>query len=114
MNIGEAAAIFRDIENEKYTENEKIEAIYDVMNMPTHNSFSKERILNALRWLWHLCIVEENEKIEVKCTPESCECCQYIGDGDFICDELQELVVEDWTQVGHSPCPKHGKEQGNA
>ena len=30
------------------------------------------------------------------CDPGACHCCQYIGDGDFICDEHQTTVVSDW------------------
>lgn len=30
------------------------------------------------------------------CDPGACHCCQYIGDGDFICDEHQTIVVSDW------------------
>lgn len=30
------------------------------------------------------------------CDPSACHCCQYIGEGDFICDEHQEIVVSDW------------------
>lgn len=33
------------------------------------------------------------------CDPGMCEHCQYIGEGDFICDEGREgpvIVVEDW------------------
>lgn len=112
MKIGKAAAIFINIDSEKYTEEEKLEAIFDVMNMPTHNSFSKGKILDALRWLWHSCVqIEEDE--ELRCT-ESCDCCQYIGEGDYICDELQEIVIEEWQQVEHSPCPRCRKENEDA
>lgn len=30
------------------------------------------------------------------CDPGICDCCQYIGDGDFLCDKHQEIVVSDW------------------
>ncbi len=35
------------------------------------------------------------------CDPEKCDHCQYIGDGDFICDKYihdhdRVIVVEDW------------------
>lgn len=30
------------------------------------------------------------------CDPGSCDCCQYIGDGDFLCDRHQTIVVSDW------------------
>lgn len=31
------------------------------------------------------------------CDPGACDCCMYIGDGDFLCDEHQVIVVEDWS-----------------
>ncbi len=30
------------------------------------------------------------------CDPAMCDCCQYIGEGDFFCDKLMEIVVSDW------------------
>ena len=27
---------------------------------------------------------------------DTCDNCIYVGEGDFICLELQELVIEDW------------------
>lgn len=35
------------------------------------------------------------------CDPAVCDCCQYIGEGDFLCDKLMELVVEDWEPTEH-------------
>ena len=31
------------------------------------------------------------------CDPGVCDCCQYIGEGDFLCDKHMEIVVSDWT-----------------
>lgn len=53
MNIGKAAAIFKQIESDAYTDEQKAIAIYQVMNMPTHNSITKDQILKAMKWLWH-------------------------------------------------------------
>lgn len=52
MNIGTACAIFAQLDSPKYEIEEKIEAIELVANMPTHNSISKDKILNALRWIF--------------------------------------------------------------
>ena len=30
------------------------------------------------------------------CDPGICDCCQYIGEGDFLCDKYMEIVVSDW------------------
>lgn len=54
MKIGEAVKIFKDIENEQYTVEEKGTAIMHVCRMPTHNSIKKDLILKALWWLLNL------------------------------------------------------------
>ena len=30
------------------------------------------------------------------CNPDLCPYCQYIGEGDFLCDKHMEIVVSDW------------------
>ncbi len=30
------------------------------------------------------------------CAPAVCDCCQYVGEGDFLCDEHMEIVVSNW------------------
>lgn len=54
MNNGKAMAIFRQIESDLYSDNEKREAIYQVMNMPTHNSVTKAMCFAAIRYLFEL------------------------------------------------------------
>lgn len=51
MPIGKAVAIFMDIENKQYTEDEKGTAIYNVCKMPTHNGISKDFMLKVIWWL---------------------------------------------------------------
>lgn len=51
--LGIALAIFENIDNDKYTVEEKGMAIYMIMNQETHNGVRKADILKALRWLWH-------------------------------------------------------------
>lgn len=41
MNIGKATAIFKDIHNEETEVEDKITAIQEVIDMPTHNSITK-------------------------------------------------------------------------
>jgi len=36
------------------------------------------------------------KKKEKTCDPSTCDYCQYIGEGDFLCDKYLEVVVEDW------------------
>lgn len=52
MNIGKACAIFEQIESDKYTDEEKATAIYNVLEMPTHNSVSKDSMLAAIKYLF--------------------------------------------------------------
>lgn len=37
----------------------------------------------------------------MRCNPDVCPYCQYIGDGDSFCEELQEIVLVDWTPTEH-------------
>lgn len=30
------------------------------------------------------------------CDPAVCDCCLYIGEGDFLCNQYMEIVVSDW------------------
>ena len=30
------------------------------------------------------------------CDPAVCDCCLYVGEGDFLCDEHMEIVVSNW------------------
>ncbi len=41
------------------------------------------------------------EMPEKFCDPNVCDCCQYIGEGDFFCDKHMEIVVEDWAPNEH-------------
>ena len=59
MNIGEARAIFEQIDNDKYSAEEKGMAILKIISMPTNNSVRKEHYKRALAWLW-------NEHFELK------------------------------------------------
>lgn len=33
---------------------------------------------------------------KITCNPDVCPNCQYIGDGDSLCDITQEIVLVDW------------------
>ena len=61
MNIGKAQAVFEQIRSDKYSETEKLQAIWGVLEMPTHNGITKTTILEAFRWLFEYAI-----EIEVK------------------------------------------------
>lgn len=62
MNIGKACAIFKQIDNEKYTEQEKLNAVKLVIGMPTHNGITKDEILNAFRWFFDWAVEESSKK----------------------------------------------------
>lgn len=53
MNIGKAIGIFCDINNDKYTLLDKGEAIYEILQMPTHMSITKDDMLKVIDWLWN-------------------------------------------------------------
>ena len=46
-----ASAIFKDIHNEETEVEDKITAIQEVIDMPTHNSITKKSMLEVLHWL---------------------------------------------------------------
>ena len=65
MNCGKACAIFEQLESDKYSENEKLTAIKEVLDMPTHNGITKDKILGAFRWLFKRAVEDvEPEKAE--------------------------------------------------
>lgn len=51
MNKRTAVAIFKDIHSDETDVEDKITAIQDVIGMETHNSVTKNDMLEALRWL---------------------------------------------------------------
>ena len=66
MNIGKACAIFMQINDAKYTDDEKAIAIFDVLKMPTHNGVNKDSMLAVIKWLFDRCYeVEEAKKNEL-------------------------------------------------
>lgn len=52
MNIGKACAIFMQINSDKFSDEEKGEAIYHVMKMTTHNGVTKSSMLAVIGWLF--------------------------------------------------------------
>ena len=63
MNIGKAQAVFEQIRSDKYSETEKLQAIWTVLEMATHNGIKKDTILEAFRWLFERA-VEETMKFQ--------------------------------------------------
>lgn len=54
-NKGEAVAIFKQIDISDRSLDEKGEAIYEVLDMPTHNGITKDEMLKVIRFLFNLC-----------------------------------------------------------
>lgn len=51
------------------------------------------------------------------CDPDVCPNCQYIGEGDSFCDEIQEIVLQDWMPTEYfmgSGCPYVRKKKRKA
>ncbi len=61
MNIGDVWAVFKQINSDKYTDAEKLDAIDVVVNAETHNSMRKDEILEAFKWF-----LSKNKWISVK------------------------------------------------
>lgn len=61
INIGKAQAVFQQIKSDKWSEDEKLRAIWAVLDMPTHNGITKDTILEAFRWLFD-CAIEIEER----------------------------------------------------
>lgn len=49
--LGDAIAVFKTIENEKWSDNERVEALCTVADMPTLNSITKYEMQTALKWV---------------------------------------------------------------
>lgn len=63
MKISTACKIFLQVNSDKYTDEEKGMAIYEVLKMPTHNGITKDAMLKVIEYLLNLAfdIPEENE-----------------------------------------------------
>lgn len=46
------------------------------------------------------------------CDPGMCDGCLYIGEGDFLCDEYQTIVVSDWEPTEDYLICKEGRKSG--
>ena len=53
MNFTKAFAVFMQIDSKEFTEDEKNEAIHDVINAATINSITEKQVLNVVSWLFN-------------------------------------------------------------
>lgn len=84
--------IFNDINNDKYTEQEKLAAITSVLDMETHNSITKDSIIKAFKWFIN------SEPVEFQMNPLRMEKMKNKGDEKMAeknCElELYKLIME--------------------
>ena len=59
MNTGLACTIFKDIMRSGLTDEDRGMAIKTVMEMETHNSITKQDMLEVIRYLWNMVFEEE-------------------------------------------------------
>lgn len=52
MNFTKAFAVFMQIDSKEFTEDEKYEAIQQVLDAATINSITKKQVLNVVSWLF--------------------------------------------------------------
>lgn len=52
MTRGNAKLVFDNINSDEYSDSVKALAIYEILNMETHNSVTKNSMLKVIRWLW--------------------------------------------------------------
>ena len=48
----------------------------------------------------------------MRCDPDTCPHCQYIGEGDSLCEVTTEIVLSDWTPTEDAMgpgCPYRSK-----
>ena len=53
MNFTKAFAVFMQIDSKEFTEDEKYEAIQQVLDAATINSITKKQVLNVVSWLFN-------------------------------------------------------------
>ena len=47
------------------------------------------------------------------CDPAICSCCQYVGEGDFLCDRYMKIVVSDWVPTEDHLLCEHKKRRNS-
>lgn len=83
MNNGEAYAIFKQIESDKYTDSDKLEAINRVLGAETHNGITKDDLINAFKWFHGVmeCYLSEKDMSDRQMQEICSEIDKYSGSG---------------------------------
>ena len=109
MSIGKACAIFEQIDSKEYTEDEKLQAIEDVLfEMVTYNGITKDKILDAFKWFFKWCVEEStkpntnSDSIRSMSDEELAELLDSVDNGgiraldiDYPCDECTQKTKYD-------------------
>lgn len=65
MKINTACKIFLQVNSDKYTDEEKGTAIYEVLKMPTHNGITKDAMLKVIEYFLNLAFdIPEGSEVE--------------------------------------------------
>ncbi|AMJ40683.1 hypothetical protein [Anaerotignum propionicum] len=51
MQLSTAVMIVKNLENKKFSDDDRVEAITQVVDMPSHHSVTKDELLKAMRYL---------------------------------------------------------------
>lgn len=83
MNNGEAYAIIKQIESDKYTDSDKLEAINRVLGAETHNGITKDDLINAFKWFHGVmeCYLSEKDMSDRQMQEICSEIDKYSGSG---------------------------------
>ena len=106
MKIGKACAIFMQIDSDKYTVEEKGTAIYEVLQMPTHNGITKGNMLSVINFLLRLAfdVPEKPAKCPLYFTPETDglkSSWKVAGGGTVFCNPPYGREIGKWVQKAY-------------
>ena len=96
MNIGKACAVFEQISSDEYSDAEKLEAVREVVKMPTHNGITKAAMLDVLRWFVENVTIDNGEQPTVgssRWIPVTERLPEKAGDYLCVCDEGEEPCI---------------------
>lgn len=111
MKFAEALAIAYNFKNDKYTDEQRLKAIYMIKDAPTLNSISKDKLQNALNWLFDYCFEDAEEpqtnydRIKAMSIDELADMVQDISAGSppwcgQSCDDNCAYCVKKWLESG--------------